>query len=146
MVDLDSSGLASDIAQVRERAEQFMRSLLGRGHGTASHEGVWHPAVDVYDREDQIVIQVELPGMKGQDVSVSLDRNHLIIEGTRKRVEEFREEEIYYRERPMGDFHRIIHLSHDVDADATGARYEDGLLTVTLAKSTRARGKKIDIA
>jgi HSP20 family protein len=125
---------------------RMWRSLMGHPFYGSPREGLWHPTVDVYERDQEIVVQVELPGMKGCRMDVSLEEDHLIIEGTRPACEDFGEEEAFYCERPTGDFHRIIHLPDSVDEAGTVARYDDGVLTVTLPKSGREKARRIDIS
>jgi HSP20 family protein len=134
-----------DMSSLPERMGQAWRSLIGMPFLAFSGEGVWHPTVDVYDRQDDIVVEVELPGMKGQKVDVSLEEDHLVIEGARKPARTYKEGELYYVERPTGEFHRIVHLPCSVDAAATVADYEDGVLTITMPKTARAKARKIEI-
>ncbi len=134
-----------DEPSLEERMGEMWRRMMGGPVLPVSREGLWHPAVDIYDCDDRIVVQLDLPGMEGRDVSVSLREQHLLVEGSRPPSEVAEGAEPYYRERAVGDFHRIIHLPVDVDADATGARYEDGVLTVTMPKKKREGVRKIVI-
>jgi HSP20 family protein len=138
-------GGGPDMPALGERIGRLGRALLGRPVVGPGEEGLWHPIMDVYNREEDILVQVELPGMKGQELNVSLDQQHLIIEGSREPDERFGEEESYYCERPMGGFHRVVHLPCPVDEGAITAAYDDGLLTVTLPKAARDRGRRIEI-
>lgn len=139
-------GSRPDMADRLERVRRFWREIMGLPPGVGPHEGLWHPAVDVFDCEDRIVVQVELPGLKGQPVNVSLEEDHLIIEGTRTQSDRFAEGQSFYCERPMGRFHRVIHLPGSVDEEATEAKYEDGVLTVTMPKAGRPKARRIEIA
>lgn len=145
MADINISKHIPDLPNIRERMEQIWRAVTQPPLGAVSQEGVWHPIVDIYERSDAIVVEVELPGMKGRTMNVSIDDNHLILEGSRPLSENFQEGDLFYRERPVGEFHRIIHLSETVDADGAAAKYEDGVLTVTMPKTAQAKGKKIEI-
>lgn len=131
---------------MQNRMRRLLGALAGDELGTVSEEGVWHPPVNVYNRPDSLVVEVDLPGMKGQDVEVSIEENHLYIEGSRAPSEQFAEEALYYTERPTGRFHRIVHLPENVDADGTEAHYEDGVLNVVMPKSTREGGRRIEIS
>jgi len=128
-----------------ERMSQLWRSMLGGPFLGLSREGLWHPTVNVYDSPDKIVVEVELPGMKGQKVDVSLEQEHLYIQGVRPEPEGYGQEQLYYIERPTGDFHRVIHLPCAIDEEAVSASYDDGILTVTLPKAARARARRIEI-
>jgi HSP20 family protein len=134
-----------DMPSLPEKMNQLWRSLTGLPFSGLSREGLWHPTVNVYDRDEEIVVEVELPGMKGEEVNVSLEEDHLFIKGSRPDPAGYEEGQSYYVERPSGDFHRIIHLPCSVDEEATAARYDDGILTVTLPKAARERARKIEI-
>ncbi len=137
--------LFPDLPNLPRRMEQMFRSLLAPAAGAISQEGVWHPPVDVYETQQALVVKVDLPGMKGQAVDVSIEDNHLFIEGERSGDAEPDPESLFYSERAKGAFHRIIHLPENVDAESTEAKYEDGVLTVTMPKAGREGGRRIEI-
>lgn len=111
----------------------------------ARREGLWHPTVDIYNRPDEMLVELELPGVKMEDLDLRIEESHLILEGTRKRAEEYKTEDQLYSERMFGSFHRVIHLPSEVDADRIEARLIEGLLVIRLPKVKRTEGKKIDI-
>lgn len=131
-----------DVAGEMERLFDSPFELLPR---MTAREGLWHPTVDIYNRPGELVVHLELPGVKMEDLDLRVEENHLILEGTRKRPEEFKEEEKLYSERLFGAFHRVIHLPSDVDADRTEARFSEGLLIIRMPKVRRAEGRKISI-
>jgi HSP20 family protein len=137
---------APDMPSAWETMNRLWRTFMQQSPRGAGSQGLWHPLVDVYDRPDEIVVELELPGMKGQHMDVSLEQEHLIIEGSRSRRQDYDEKEGYYRERPMGPFHRVIHLPCAVDEDAIAAQYGDGLLTVRLPKAGREKARRIPIS
>jgi HSP20 family protein len=143
MADESIQRKGPDMPGPLDRVDQMWRWLLG---GPRRSEGIWHPVVDVYEKTDGILVQVELPGMAGQKVDVSLQEDHLVIEGLRAQPEEPGGGEAYYLERPVGRFHRIIHLPCSVDEAGTEAHYDDGILTVTMPKAERAKARRIPIA
>lgn len=110
------------------------------------HDGFWHPATNVYNRKEEIVVELELPGIDEKDIDVSAEADELIVTGTRNRPKEYRDEEEYASERSYGKFHRIIRLPNTVDTDGVKASFKAGLLTVTLPKREKARGKRILLA
>ncbi len=127
-----------------QRLRRAGRALPGHPLGSGS-EGLWHPVMDVYNRDEDILVQVELPGMEGQELNVTLDGEHLVIEGEREPDEQFADEQSYYCERPTGRFHRVVHLPCAVDEEGITASYDDGLLTITLPKAGRRKGRRIEI-
>jgi HSP20 family protein len=105
----------------------------------------WHPAVDVYDKEDRIVIKAELPGVDKKDVSVDLKDRVLTIKGERKAENEVKEEKYYRRERSFGKFQRSFHVPAQVDADKIEAEFNDGILKVEIPKPEKHKPKKINV-
>ena len=104
------------------------------------------PAVDVFEKEDRFVVKAELPGMKEEDIDVSVIGDTLSIRGEKKTETEVKEKDYYRSERSYGSFYRSIRLPSGVDADKVEASFEDGVLEVTLAKSARAKPKKIAVS
>ena len=107
--------------------------------------GTWLPAVDIVERDGAIVVRAEVPGMKAEDVEVSVQNNTLTLRGEKK--EDFQEQgkTTYRTERRYGAFHREILLPSGVDAEKVKATYSDGVLTVTLPKVAAAKTRKIEV-
>jgi HSP20 family protein len=106
----------------------------------------WAPALDVHEDKDKFTVNLELPGLKREDISVHLEDGSLIISGERK-VETISEEtEVHRRERYYGKFSRALTLPTAVAADQVKAAYKDGILTVTLPKAEAAKPKQIDVS
>ena len=105
----------------------------------------WVPALDVFEDDDKVTVQVELAGMKKEDFDISLQDDMLTISGERKSESEKREGESFRSERFFGRFSRSITLPSPVKAEEVKAAYEDGVLTVTLPKAEEAKPKKIQV-
>jgi HSP20 family protein len=103
------------------------------------------PALDIHEDKDNIVVTVELPGMKKEDIDVSLHDGSLSISGERKSEETMENAEVYRSERFFGRFQRTVTLSAPVAAAKIKAQYKDGILTVTLPKAEEAKPKQIDV-
>ncbi len=136
--------IAAGAPDMEGRLDQLRRWLAGPPFWT-TREGLWHPAVDIHERDGEIVVEVEIPGMKGEQIDVSIERRHLLVEGSRPASSVAEEGEARYRERPVGRFHRVVHLPGPVDADAASATYEDGVLTVVLPLAAGGEGRRIEI-
>jgi HSP20 family protein len=107
--------------------------------------GAWTPSVDIYENKDQVVIEAELPGMKPEDVNISIENNVLTIQGERK-FEKQEESDNYHRiERRYGSFTRSFTLPPTVNPDEVKAEFDNGLLRVTLAKREEAKPRRIEI-
>ena len=90
-------------------------------------------------------MKAELPGMKKEDIDVSLHDGALSISGERKSEEKLENAEVYRSERFFGRFQRTVALPATVDAAKISAQYKDGVLTVTLPKAEEAKPKQIDV-
>ncbi|MGH9381392.1 MAG: Hsp20/alpha crystallin family protein [Thermoanaerobaculia bacterium] len=116
---------------------------------TASEEvsdRAWIPAVDVHEADDTLTVTAELPGLRKQDVDITLEDNVLKLSGER-RFEKDEKRESYHRiERAYGRFSRSFTLPRNVDRSRVEAQFENGLLKIVLPKSEEARARKIDIA
>lgn len=136
----DLARLFDDMDQLVDRDPWygFPSSLVVR-------EGLWHPTVDIFNCGDNLVVELELPGIKEGDISVSVEQDHLVVTGSRSQTGEQKEGDRYYAERSYGEFHRVIHLPVGVDADKVTASLKDGLLTVTLPKQKKESGRKVKV-
>jgi HSP20 family protein len=103
------------------------------------------PALDIYEDKDNFVVKVELPGMKKEDINLSLHDGSLSISGERKSDKKWENAEAYRTERFFGRFQRTVALPAPVAADKVNGQYKDGVLTVTLPKAEEAKPKQIDV-
>jgi HSP20 family protein len=106
----------------------------------------WAPAIDVFEKEDKFVVKAELPGMKEEDIAISVVGDTLTIKGERKAESEVEEDDYYYCERSYGSFSRSIAIPSNVDAQKIEANYEDGVLEVSLPKTSKVKPKKISVS
>lgn len=108
----------------------------------------WVPSVNVEEREDEILLTAELPGMAEDDVDVELENNVLTISGKKHEEKEEGEKggKFHLVERTFGSFRRSFTLPRTVDAESIEARYEDGLLTVHMPKAAEAKSRKIKVS
>src|ERR1043165_9399936 len=90
----------------------------------------WAPAVDLYEDKDNLLVTAELPGMKKEEIDISLHEGNLVIAGERKVEKQYGEKETQRSERFYGRFQRTIGLPKPVDAGAVKAAYKDGVVTV----------------
>jgi HSP20 family protein len=104
----------------------------------------WTPALDVYQNADDVVAVVELPGMRKEEIEISLHDGMLTIGGERK-AESNQNEKAERSERFVGKFRRSVTLPTRVDAEKVSATYKDGILTVTLPKAEEAKPKQIQV-
>jgi HSP20 family protein len=104
------------------------------------------PETDVVETEREIRVQVEMPGLKRDHIEVDVENNVLTIRGEKREERtEGQEGRYHLAERRWGTFARSFVLPRDVDADNIQASFEDGVLTVRIPKSEKARRRKIDV-
>jgi HSP20 family protein len=119
--------------------------LSGGGRQAQLFTG-WTPALDLYQNNDNVVAVVELPGMRKDDIEISLHDGTLTIGGERKKAQpDGNGENATRTERFTGKFRRSVTLPTRVDANRVNATYKDGILTVTLPKAEEAKPKQIQV-
>ena len=130
-----------DLADVFSLSNRLSR-LLNDGFGTLA---AWVPPVDIFEEGDHIRIMAEVPGVRPEDVKISLENDVLTIHGSKQQTAEERTERVHRYERTYGSFERSFTLPTTVDANAIKASYEHGVLTVTLPKVERAKPRQIEV-
>jgi len=120
----------------------FYRTAWGR----APREGMaWAPAVEMYEKDNNFVVRAELPGVKKEDVDVTITGETLTIRGERKLSKEVRDEDYHRCESHYGSFSRSITLPAAVDAKKIEATYEHGILEIRVPKAREAVPTKVEI-
>ena len=105
----------------------------------------WSPAIDVTEEKDTYTVKADLPGLKKEDIDVTVDGRVLRIKGERKYEDEKKEKNYHRVERSYGQFVRTLDLGTNIDSAKVNAKYKDGVLTVSVPKSKEAQSKSIDI-
>lgn len=126
-----------------DRLNRMFESALS---GELLTDGAWMPAADIYETPAQdVVVKVELPDMKRDDIKVTFENSVLTIEGERKFTSDVKREQYQRIERSYGVFRRSFTLPASVDANRVQAAYQDGVLTVTLPRREETRPKQIEV-
>ena len=108
--------------------------------------GRWVPAVDIFENDKQeLVLKAELPDMKREDITVTFENSTLTIKGERKFENEAKKESFHRVERAYGTFSRSFSLPPTVDATRIAAKYEAGVLTVTLPFREESKPRSINV-
>jgi HSP20 family protein len=105
----------------------------------------WLPPVDIFEDKDSIKIVTELPGVRPEDVRISMENNLLTIRGEKKQVAEERSDRVHRYERSYGVFERSFALPNTIDPERVVAEFDNGVLTITLPKVERARPREIQV-
>lgn len=136
----------SELLDMRREMDQLFGSFFGGTPATmAAVEAVWAPAVDIQETKDSFIVEVELPGMKQDDIQITIVENTLTLKGERKREREVRDEGYTRVERAYGTFQRALALPSVVDASKVRAKYKDGVLAIELPKKEEAKPKEIKV-
>ncbi|KPJ61033.1 MAG: hypothetical protein AMJ46_03390 [Latescibacteria bacterium DG_63] len=134
---------------VDEEADRMFGDLvsgrLGRWFHPERRDSFFSPVVDISEVEDEYVIRAELPGIKQEDVKVSVHDNTLTIKGEKKLQKEEKEHNFHRMERCYGSFERSFVLGTKVDSGNAKAKFKDGILEIRLAKAEEAKAKDITI-
>lgn len=106
----------------------------------------WLPAIDVTEEKDHFAIKADLPGLNKEDIELSAEGTVLTIKGERKHEKEDEDKNFHRIERAYGQFVRRLDLGEPIDINKVKASYKNGVLEVTVQKSSDAQVKRIDIA
>lgn len=147
MMDLIRWNPLKEMVSLRERMNRLFDDSLFRSdrRNDETEMGVWLPAVDVFEKENQLVIKAELPGMNKKDISLDFKDGVLTLSGVRKSENEVKEDDFYRREMSYGKFIRSFNLPADSDTEKIKAEFENGLLTIEVPKPERHQPKQIKV-
>lgn len=109
-------------------------------------ETTWNPSFEVRENGDSFVFKADVPGIKADEIDVSLSGNRLNISGKREAEKETKDETVYVYERSYGSFARSFTLPDGIDAQHVKSELKDGVLTVAVPKKATAKPQKIAIA
>jgi HSP20 family protein len=126
--------------------DEIDRFFNGFGLDLNVSDSVWSPTVDISETENQYEVNAEIPGLKKEDIKLSVEDNVLTLSGERK-VEKETDKKNYHRiERAYGKFERSFRLPKEVDAENIKANYKNGVLTVQLPKTEAVKPKEIAVS
>lgn len=102
-------------------------------------------AAEVYDDDEHVIVEVEAPGMKRDDIDIEVVGNYLVIRGEKRYDKERKHGRYQVVERAYGEFERILPLPADVDASQAKAKYKRGVLKVELPKTSATQRKRVSV-
>ena len=138
----------NELATMQGRVNRLFNEMLGSwpyGPEGGAIDSAWLPPVDVFEDKEGIKLTAELPGVKAEDVKISLENQTLTLRGEKKQIAEETVEKVHRYERSYGSFERTFTLPSTVDSEKIQATFEDGILTVTLPKVEKAKPREIPV-
>ena len=133
------------LTNLRDEIDRLFEAPLAELTRSSQLLSGWTPALDLYENKDNFFVKAELPGLKKEEIDVSLHDGSLSISGERKSEDKYQDAEVYRAERFLGKFQRTVTLPAPVAADKIKAQYTDGILTITLPKTEEAKPKHIEV-
>ena len=135
-----------DMVTLRDAMDRLFDDAFTRSWGmTNGGRGPGMPAVDMYQTDDDVVVKMALPGMKPEDVQISVTGDTLSIKGETKEESNTKEKAYHIREQRWGSFERVLTLPTDVKSEKATAEFENGVLTITLPKAEEVKPKTITV-
>lgn len=137
-----------ELRGLQDEMNRLFSSTFSRGSsndGDQIMRGSWNPSVDIFENQNQIVLEAELPGMKPEDVEISIENNVLTLHGERKFEKKDENDNFHRVERSYGSFTRSFTLPPTVGSENATAEFENGILRLTLAKREEAKPRRIEI-
>ena len=139
---------ANPVGMLRNEVDRLFADFFGPTAGAAASAqgttGRTFPALNVWEQDNELFIEAEVPGLKADDLDIAVVGNQLMIKGRRADFEE-REATYHRRERGVGEFTRTIELPVAIEPDGVQAKLADGVLLITLPKAEAAKPRKIQV-
>ncbi len=137
-----------EFSVLQDRMDRLFSNVFDRGLGFLTPElaeGEFVPSADVYEDDNSIHLNVEVPGVEEKNLSITIENNILTVKGERKPEKDEKGENFLRQERSYGKFSRSFTLPGSVDLDRVNANYVNGVLQIELAKRAEARPKQIKV-
>lgn len=135
-----------DLATLRERMNRlFEEAYSSRGEEKDMVSSAWNPSVDIYEKENEIVLKAEVPGIDENDIEIKIEDNTITLNGERKFEKETKEENYHRIEQSYGSFYRSFTLPQNINQDKIKAESENGILKITMPKKAELKPKKVKI-
>jgi HSP20 family protein len=134
------------LSDMREEMDRLWEAMVGRGRPFQYFNRMQQiPVVDVFEKDGQLHIRAEVPGIEAQDVQIEVEDGSLLISGEKKEEKEVKEENYYRAERSYGKFSRRLPLPKHANPERAEARFKDGILEIDMPLNGEAPRKKIEV-
>lgn len=135
-----------DMSILQNQMNRLFEDALHTWPTESDGTGAWSPAADIYETDNDLVLQTDLPGIDPKQIDVRVENNVLTIRGERRFEPKVERENFHRVERSYGAFSRSFTLATAVDSEKIQAHYKNGVLSITLPKVEQAKPKRIQIA
>ena len=133
-----------ELTRLHEDMDDLFRSFFEPWEMQTWARSRW-PAIDIGETDDAFMVKAEVPGCKAEDIDISVHGNMLTISGEKKQEIQEKEKGYYHIERSYGSFRRDLNLASDVDAEKIEAMCKDGVLSIKLPKTEKAKPIKVEV-
>ncbi len=133
----------AELERIRKEFDRLLEDFLPAG---TDREQILAPPVDVYETDSEVVVKAELPGVKKEDIDVTIKENSLHIKAERKEEREDKTENVHRVERFYGRIERIVPLPVEVKPEEAKAEYKDGILEIRIPKVKVTKEAKVQIS
>ncbi|SNZ06525.1 HSP20 family protein [Persephonella hydrogeniphila] len=134
-----------ELARIEQELNKVFNELVPTPKSEVAEVTTWNPRVDIYEKDNKLIIEAEIPGAKKEDVEVKIKDNAVVIKGEVKREEEEKEKTYYRSERFYGVFERVIPLPVEVKTEEAKATFENGILKIEIPKVSEEKEVKIEV-
>ena len=134
-----------ELMAMQDRMTRLFDETLSRVWKEEAVRGVWSPPVDIVERENELVLKIDLPEVEQSEIDIRVEENTLIIQGERKFVKEVSDENYIQIERPYGTFRRTFTLPRMIDQEGIKASCNEGVLKVVLPRRGESHPKRISV-
>lgn len=136
---------APEFRDMQQLFDNFLTEMNDRLPLRAEGEVPWTPAVDVFENDEEFRFEMELPGLKLEDLKLTLEGDFLVVEGERKWEHEEDKDRVHRRERYYGNFRRELRMPAKVDPDAVKATFKDGILQIHMPVLEIAKPRQLEV-
>ena len=132
------------LSRIHDEVDDLFSSFFHDLDWPVSGRGRW-PALDITENDNEFIVKAEVPGCKAEDIDIAVHGNMLTVSGEKKQEKEEKSKGYYHVERSFGSFRRELNLASNIEADKIEAACKDGVLTVRLPKTEKAKAVKIEV-
>ena len=134
-----------ELLALQEKMNRMFEESMRSRSVEESSAGAWSPAADIYETDNSLIVKVELPEVRLEDIEIRLESGVLTLRGERKPNEDLEKDTCLRRERQYGPFSRTLSLPRVVDADRMQVHFRDGLLCLEIPKKEAPEARHIEI-